>query len=178
MGREDQRREPERPASKRGKAHCKACRHDMEKSGRPLGPPRRIQRTRHLGMPRLPPGSGVGNVGECGREQGLIVGSGFRAQGSSHPACTVCDVTASAIVECAAKVIVIRQGAGLALATRRHVVYWRALSEAHTTGLRVLRRPIVMQSCVYRETEKWNLPTDPSEKALERLPQNRLLCSS
>ena len=42
--------------------------------------------------------------------------------------CALCDAAASAIVECDAQVILIRLGAGLALAPRRHVARWRELS--------------------------------------------------
>ncbi len=42
--------------------------------------------------------------------------------------CALCDAAASAIVECDTQVILIRLGAGLALAPRRHVARWRELS--------------------------------------------------
>lgn len=61
-------------------------------------------------------------------------GSGF-PEGSNTPPCAVCDAAASAVVECDAEVILIRHGAGLALAPRRHVVRWRALSAAEQAAL-------------------------------------------
>lgn len=62
-------------------------------------------------------------------------GSGVPAGGASNPACAVCDAAASAIVECDAQVILIRHGAGLALAPRRHVARWRELSTAEQAAL-------------------------------------------
>lgn len=53
--------------------------------------------------------------------------------------CALCDVPASAIVECDAQIILIRQGAGLVLAPRRHVARWRDLSapEQGALGARI-----------------------------------------
>lgn len=49
--------------------------------------------------------------------------------------CALCDAPASAIVECDAQVLLIRQGAGLVLAPRRHVPRWRDLSAAEQSAL-------------------------------------------
>jgi superfamily II DNA or RNA helicase/HKD family nuclease len=53
--------------------------------------------------------------------------------------CALCDARASALVEGDAQVILIRKGAGLVLAPRRHAARWRALSasEQATLGARI-----------------------------------------
>ena len=61
-------------------------------------------------------------------------GSGV-LEGAKSPPCALCDAAASAIVECDAHVILIRHGAGLALAPRRHVARWRELSAAEQATL-------------------------------------------
>lgn len=49
--------------------------------------------------------------------------------------CALCDAPASAIVECDAQTLLIRQGAGLVLAPRRHIARWRDLSAAEQAAL-------------------------------------------
>ena len=62
--------------------------------------------------------------------------SGSGAEDWPHDGpCALCDAPASAIVECDAQVLLIRQGAGLVLAPRRHVARWRDLSAAEQSAL-------------------------------------------
>lgn len=61
-------------------------------------------------------------------------GSGV-LEGAKSPPCALCDAAASAIIECDAHVILIRHGAGLTLAPRRHVARWRELSAAEQATL-------------------------------------------
>ena len=53
--------------------------------------------------------------------------------------CALCDAPASAIAECDAQIILIRRGAGLVLAPRRHAARWRDLSapEQGALGARI-----------------------------------------
>jgi len=61
---------------------------------------------------------------------------GSGAEDWPHPGpCALCDAPASAIVECNAQLILIRQGAGLVLAPRRHVARWRDLSNPEQAAL-------------------------------------------
>ena len=57
------------------------------------------------------------------------------SEGSGDGPCPFCDAAASVIVECDAHVILVRRGAGLALAPRRHVRRWRDLSDAEQAAL-------------------------------------------
>jgi hypothetical protein len=82
----------------------------------------------------LPSGSRVGSVGEFRGEVDVTGGSGS-LEGASNLTCAVCDAAASAIVECDAQVILIRYGAGLALAPLRHVARWRELSAVEQAAL-------------------------------------------
>jgi len=61
-------------------------------------------------------------------------GSGAKGWPNDGP-CALCDAPASAIVECDALVLLIRQGAGLILAPRRPVARWRELSLPEQTAL-------------------------------------------
>jgi len=76
-------------------------------------------------------------LGEFRGEEDVTGGSGVPAQGASNPGCAVCDAAAGVIVECDAEVILIRHGAGLALAPRRHVARWRELSTTEQAALAV-----------------------------------------
>jgi superfamily II DNA or RNA helicase/HKD family nuclease len=73
-------------------------------------------------------------VGKCGGEEDVTGGSGV-LEGAKSPPCALCDAAASAIIECDAHVILIRHGAGLTLAPRRHVARWRELSAAEQATL-------------------------------------------
>lgn len=54
---------------------------------------------------------------------------------TSLPPCPFCDAPAAAVVECDAQVMLVRQGAALALAPRRHVPRWRDLSSDEQAAL-------------------------------------------
>ena len=82
----------------------------------------------------MPPGSRVGNVGEFSGDEDVTGGS-VALNGSEDSRCILCDAAAGAIVECDAQVILIRYGAGLALAPRRHVARWRDTSTAEQAAL-------------------------------------------
>ena len=82
----------------------------------------------------MPPGSRVGNVGEFSGDEDVTGGSGA-LDGSEDGRCNLCDAAAGAIVECDAQVILIRYGAGFALAPRRHVARWRDTSPAEQAAL-------------------------------------------
>lgn len=51
------------------------------------------------------------------------------------PPCAICDAPTSAIVECDAQAVLMRSGAGLMLAPRRHVARWRDLEGAEQAAL-------------------------------------------
>jgi len=56
-------------------------------------------------------------------------------EGSDDRHCALCDAAASAILECDTQVILIRHGAGLVLAPRRHVARWRELTPVEQAAL-------------------------------------------
>jgi hypothetical protein len=92
-------------------------------------------------------------VGKCGGEEDVTGGSDI-LEGAKSPTCVLCNAAASAIVECDAHVILIRHGAGLALAPRRHVARWRDLSAAEQAALanRIGRRQV---SCTVRDIDRY-----------------------
>lgn len=72
----------------------------------------------------------VGDMGDHGGEEGMT-GTGRPNQGS----CAICDTPAGAILECDALATLIRRGAGLCLAPRRHATRWRDLSPSEQAAL-------------------------------------------
>jgi hypothetical protein len=80
-------------------------------------------------------------VGEFRGEEDVTAGSNVPEGSGDHP-CVVCAAAASDIVECDAQVILVRQGAGLALAPRRHVARWRELSAAEQATLAARIGPV------------------------------------
>lgn len=73
-------------------------------------------------------------MGEFSGDEDVTGGSGA-LEGSGDSCCILCDAAAGAIVECDAQVILIRYGAGLALAPRRHIARWRDTSPAEQAAL-------------------------------------------